>query len=223
LLYANNTLGTDSIYAMQATPNGQLNLIENQITNPLFAVGLTTTNDGNFLYGAGGISGGGNAVFGYSISATGSLDALSPFTFASPGSSPKVLAFTDDDRVMVAGHGTDATFWSFLRDTTTGNLTATSHMFDVGLQGTLGDLQIMGDLLFVTDESTALDGITGIYSFRINPDGSFTQLGPIQDTLGARPEYIATWVGVPEPTCGIWLAIVLLSCARKNRGRRPEA
>ncbi len=217
LLYANNTLGGSSIFALEVTPNGQLSLIENQSTSPFFGVGITATHDGNFLYGAGGISGSGDVIFGYSISATGALDPLSPFTFSSPGSSPKVLAFTGDDRIMVAGHGTDATFWSFLRDPSTGQLTATSHMFDVGLQGTLGDLQIMGDLLFVTDESTSLDGMAGVYSFRIGPDGSFTQLGDIQETLGTRPEYIATWVGVPEPTFGIWILVGLLGWRRRAR------
>ena len=208
LLYANNTLGTSSVYAFSATAGGELSLIENQLTSPLFAVDMTATNDGLYLYGAGGISGSGNEILGYSISPTGDLNPLTPFTTASPGSSPKVLAFTADDRVMVAGHGTDATFWSFLRDTSTGALTATSNMFDIGLQGTLGDLKIMGDLLFVTDESTAVDGIAGIYSFRVNADGSFTQLGPIQDTLGTPPEYIATWVGVPEPASGLSVALL---------------
>lgn len=219
LLYANNTLGTSSIYAFSATSAGQLSLIENQITSPLFAVDIAATNDGLFLYGAGGISGGGNQILGYSISPAGDLNPLAPFTYASPGSSPKVLAFTADDRVMVAGHGTDATFWSFLRDPNTGVLTATSNMFDIGLQGTLGDLKIMGDLLFVTDESASLDGITGIYSFRVNADGSFTQLGPIQDTLGTRPEYIATWAGVPEPLSGLWACLLGLASGFAVRGR----
>ena len=195
LLYANNTFGTDSIYAFTADASGQLNLIENEVTEPLFAVAIEATHDGNFLYGAGGISGGGNAVLGYSIDAAGALDVLPGSPFASPGASPKVIAFTGDDEVMVVGHGTDATMWSFLRDTTTGLVTPTSHVFDVGSQGTLADLRIMDDLLFVTDSSTAGDGATGIYSFRIGPDGSFTQLGPILDTQGARPEYIATWQG----------------------------
>ncbi len=223
LLYANNTLGTSSIYAFEATAGGQLSLLENQISSPLFAVGITATNDGNFLYGAGGISGNGNEILGYAISPTGSLDPLTPFTYASPGSSPKVLAFTADDRVMVAGHGTDATFWSFLRDPVSGALTATSNMFDIGLQGTLGDLKILGDLLFVTDESTALDGIAGIYAFRIHPDGSFSQLGPIQDTLGTRPEYIATWVGVPEPAWGLSVLPLALMALRRRREREARS
>jgi hypothetical protein len=196
LLYANNTLGGNSIFAFEVQANGELDLIENESIGSLFAVAITATHDGNFLYGAGGISGDGNRVLGYSIEPQGALTPLPNPTFTSPGESPKVVAMTDDDQVMVVGHGTDATFWSFLRNTTTGDLMATSNSFDVGLQGTLGDLQIMGDLLFVTDSSLATDGITGIYSFRVNGDGSFTQLGPIQETLGGRPEYIATWPGL---------------------------
>lgn len=195
LLYANNTNGGNSVFAFGVQASGELDLIENEATGSLIAVSMTATHDGNFLYGAGGISGDGNRILGWSIDGQGALSPLPGSTFTSPGESPKVIALTDDGQRMVVGHGTDATFWSFLRETSTGNLQATSNFFDVGLQGTLADLQIMGDLLFVTDSSTAIDGITGIYSFRFQADGSFQQLGPIQETLGGRPEYIATWPG----------------------------
>ena len=209
VLFANNTLGTSSIFAINATATGELTLTENQLTSPLFAVDVAATHDGNFLYGASGISGGGNAILGYAITAKGGLDPLPISPYLSPGASPKVIDFTADDLIAVVGHGTDATFRTFTRDPVSGDLTSTGNSFDIGLQGTLGDLQVMGDLLFVTDESTAVDGIAGIYSFRLHSDGSFTQLGPIQDTLGTRPEYIATWQGVPEP--GVFGSLVLLA------------
>ena len=112
-----------------------------------------------------------------------------------------MLAITQDDSVLVAGHGRDGSAWSFLRDTVTGQLTSTNQSFDVGGQGDLGDIQIMGDLMFVTDTSTAFDGVSGLYSVRINADGSFTRLGPLVSTLGARPEYIATWPGLITLAC----------------------
>lgn len=195
-LFANDTFGNDSITSLSVDAAGNMSLVETQLTGSLFAVNMGLARDASFLYGAGGISGGGNAILGYSVDAAGMLDPLPGSPFASPGASPKVIAITGDDEILVAGHGTDATFWSFMRDKTSGALTATTNSFDVGGQGTLADLQIMDDLLFVTDSSTAIDGAAGIYSFRVNADGSFTQLGPIVDTQGVRPEYIATWRGL---------------------------
>ena len=47
------------------------------------------------------------------------------------------------------------------------------------------------DYLLVTDESTAVDGIAGLYSFKVNPDGTFTQVADIYETNGIRPEQIS--------------------------------
>lgn len=217
LMFANNTSGGNSIRSFTVDGAGQMNLVENELTGSNFAVDVAASRDGNFLYGAGGISGDGNRILGFAVDGAGAMTPLPAISFTSPGESPKVIAITGDDRILVAGHGTDATFWSFIRDPLTGNLTATSSFFDIGLQGTLGDIQIMGNLLFVTDSSTATDGISGLYSFRVNADGSFTQLGPILDTLGTRPEYIATWAGVPEPSAVALAGLALAGAARRNR------
>jgi len=75
----------------------------------------------------------------------------------------------------------------------TGQLTYTGFMFDVGLQGTLGDIQSLDELFFVTDNSRALDDTWGVYSFTLNPDGSFTQNGPITLTEGIAPNSMAVW------------------------------
>jgi 6-phosphogluconolactonase (cycloisomerase 2 family) len=197
-LFTNDSFGSLSSLTVDAA--GQMTLIETEPIS-LFAVHVDLTNDGKFLYASSGISGGGNAIQAYSVDAGGMLDILPNSPFTSPGESPKVTAVTGDDRVLVAGHGSDASIWSFTRDLATGALTSTGHLFDVGSQGSLGDLTIMGDLMFVTDESTFGDGIAGVYSFRINADGSFTQLGPVVDTQGTRPEYIAAWSGLNSLVC----------------------
>ncbi len=103
------------------------------------------------------------------------------------------MAFSTDAAYLLVGHGTDATVRSAAINAATGNLTYTGHFFDVGLQGTLGDVQTLDDLFFVTDNSTAIDGIMGVYSFRLNANGSFTQNGPIVDTGGIAPRSIAVW------------------------------
>lgn len=193
LLYANNTLGTNSIFAFASDANGVLSPLETEVVEPLFAVAVAASPDANFLYGAGGISGTGNEILAFRIQPDGTLTSL-PGT-QSPGQSPKVVDMTDDGMVLVAGHGTDSTVQSFLRDVETGQLIPTGFSYDVGSQGNLGDLVVMGDQMLVTDESTSDDGLRGLLSFRVHADGSFTQLGPIVDTQGGRPEYISVWPG----------------------------
>ncbi|MEM8680841.1 MAG: beta-propeller fold lactonase family protein [Planctomycetota bacterium] len=193
-LFTNDSF-SGTITSMAVDASGQVTLVDTVSQGSLFATDVNLTNDGQFLYGSGGISGGGNALVAYAVAADGSLSVVAGSPFTSPGESPKVTDVTGDDAILVAGHGTDATIHSFLRDTMTGALTATNFSFDVGSQGTLGDLTVMDDLMFVTDESTVGDGVAGVYSFRIHPDGSFSQLGPIVDTQGTRPEYIAAWGG----------------------------
>jgi 6-phosphogluconolactonase (cycloisomerase 2 family) len=194
LLFANNSLGTDSIYSFSFDAAGMLTQNDNQVTNPIYPLGIAASPDGNFVYSAGGISGTGHEILSFAVDANG---ALSPIAGAqSPGQSPKVIDMTDDGTILVAGHGTDSTVRSFLRDPLTGLIVPTGFSFDVGAQGNLGDLQVVGDMMFVTDESTSDDGVRGLYSFRINADGSFSQLGPIVDTQGSRPEYIAAWPGL---------------------------
>jgi 6-phosphogluconolactonase (cycloisomerase 2 family) len=197
-LYANNTGSGAGINVFNVGAGGQLTFIEREPVS--FAVDMAATHNGNFLYGAGGISGDGNRIYAYTVAPDGSLAPHPAFSFTSPGESPKDIAFSGDDRILIAGHGTDATVQTFLIDPVTGSLTHSGFFFDVGSQGNLGDIRTLGNLLFVTHESTDTAGPPGIFSFTINPDGSLTQNGPILDTLGARPEYIATWQGIPEPS-----------------------
>lgn len=209
LLYANNTSGGNSIFAFSVAGNGALTNVDTEPTGSLFAVNIAVSHDGKNLYGAGGISGDGHRVLGFSIDAAGALTPTAAGSYFSPGVSPKVIALTDNDSVLIAGHGTDATVRTFLRDSITGDLTAAPFLFDVGDQGNLGDLQTMGNLLFVTHSASDGTSGPGLYSFTVNPDGSLTQNGAILDTLGARPEYIATWIGVPEPgSVGIVLSVM---------------
>ena len=198
-LLANDSFG--AVFSMDVDAGGQITLVDSVSTGSLFALDVHLTNDASFVYSSGGISGGGNAILAHRLDAGGMLTPVVGSPFTSPGESPKVTDVTGDDQILVAGHGTDATIWSFARDLATGALTSTGNVFDVGDQGTLGDLAIMDDLMFVTDESTINDGVAGVYSFRINADGSFTQLGPLVDTQGTRPEYIATWPGLTIIEC----------------------
>ena len=137
-------------------------------------------------------------MLGYSIGENGNLTALKNSPFVSPGESPADLAVSENDDILFVGHGTDATVRSFSIDST-GALTSTGNSYDVGLQGTIGDVAVMDDLLLVTDDSSALDDTTGLSVFQIYPDGSFDQIGDVLDPEGGRPQKIVVWT--PEASC----------------------
>lgn len=101
---------------------------------------------------------------------------------------------------MIVGHGTDATARTMSMNQATGELTATGVSFDVGLQGTLGDVRVVNGVVFVTDNSTAIDGLTGVYSFTLGAGGTLNQNGPIVLTQGIAPRSMAHWIP-PAPKC----------------------
>ncbi|MDX2199064.1 MAG: hypothetical protein SF069_08840 [Phycisphaerae bacterium] len=152
-----------------------------------------------YVYAACGISGSGSDVLAFGQALDGSLSLLSGAPFSSGGSSPSNCFVSGDVgtssevRYLIVGHGTDATARTMSINNGTGALAATGFLFDVGLQGTLGDVSALDDLVFVTDNSSATDGLTGIYVFRIGTNGSLTQLGPIVSTGGIAPRSIAVW------------------------------
>lgn len=219
-LYANDTTN-DNITAFRVNADGSLTGIEVQSTAPYFPVNIAAAPGGQFLYAAGGISGDGNRVMGFRINADGSLEPTTPPDFTSPGESPKNFAFSEDGLYAFVGHGTDATIQSFRVDTATGALTSTGFAYDVGLQGTLGETAVLGDFLFATDNSSAIDGRTGVLSFRIGSDGSLTEIG-LFPSEGGRPDYLAVWPGIPEPGSAALLAVAVAMQAAFGGRRRPR-
>lgn len=164
---------------------------------PVFGTALEVTPDGRFLYAAGGISAGGHAFAGYAVDPDdGTLSALPGSPFTSPGSSPKGFAVNDAGSILYVSHGSDATIRTFFLDGN-GIPTDTGQMFDIGLQGTLREMDTLGDFLFTLDDSTAIDGIAGAYSFHTAADGSLTPLpGSPVDTQGISPNGVVAWDAV---------------------------
>ncbi len=183
---------SNTIRWFQYDEDGYLTLLGTRPTGSVYPLSLTTTNQGRFLYAAGGISVDGHKVIGCVMDGDGNLTLHEASPFDSPGQSPAHVAVSSDDKFLFVGHGTDATLRSF-HIGADGAITPTGFVFDVGFQGTLGDTEIMGDYLFVTDESTVLDGITGIYSFYIKPSGILVPVDDIYITGGVRPEAIVLW------------------------------
>jgi 6-phosphogluconolactonase (cycloisomerase 2 family) len=189
-LYVNDSGSARLIRAFRIEPDYRLTLIDTEYTGSYYGLELTLTHDGNKLYAAGGIT---QVVLGYFVAPDGTLTPMSGSPFPAFGNSPSNVFASTDDRYLLVGHGTDATLRSATIDFETGGLTYTGYMFDVGLQGTLGDVATLDDLVFVTDNSTADDNKMGIYSFTLNPNGSFTHNGPIVSTEGIAPRSIAVW------------------------------
>ncbi|HLP84988.1 MAG TPA: beta-propeller fold lactonase family protein [Phycisphaerales bacterium] len=188
--------GGSSISSFAIATDGTLTAASN---TPMgnYPLGPGVTPDGRFLYAAGGISG--NVTTGFAIDANGTLNFLTGSPFPTPDSSPKQCVASPDGRFVFVGHGSASTVRSFALDEESGALTALSFVFDVGIQGALGDIATMRipgrDLLLFTDRdfSTVNPNPRGILSYTINPDGSFTQNGTIVDTQGVSPNDIATW------------------------------
>jgi len=195
-LYAGDS-NANRIYPFQIAPDGTLTPLASTATGNTYPLGVGVSPDGLKLYAGGGISSGGHAVLGYHILPAGTLQAMTGTPFNSPGESPKDTAFSSDASMLFVSHGTDATVRSFLIDAETGAPTATGFFFDVGMQGSLGDHAVLHDWLLVTDNTTALDGVRGLYSFDILPNGGLAINGAIVDTQGINPREIAVW----RPPC----------------------
>jgi len=180
-------------------PSGAMTLVGDAASNSVYPLGIGLSPDGRWLYGGGGISSGSHAIVGFSID-LGVPSVLAGSPFYSPGTSPKQVVVADDGEFAFAAHGTDATIRAFALDGTNGALTPTGFSYDVGVQGSLGELATRGSLLLATDRDTIGDGVRGVRSFRIAADGSLVENGPITDTLGISPNGVAIWI-LPPPGC----------------------
>jgi 6-phosphogluconolactonase (cycloisomerase 2 family) len=192
-LYAGDSFSY-RIYPFQIHADGTLTPLTSISTGSTYPLAVRVSPDGTKLYANGGISSGRHAVLGYHIASDGTLSAMAGSPFYSPGDSPKDCTFSTDSAILFVGHGSDATARSFLIDGESGQLTTTGYFFDVGIQGSLGDLAVLDDYLLITDN---WDGPRGLYSFDILPNGSFTMNGPLVDTQGIGPREIAVW----SPPC----------------------
>jgi 6-phosphogluconolactonase (cycloisomerase 2 family) len=191
-VYINDSGSTRAIRSYRVESNDTLTLIDTDSTGSYYALELTVTHDGTKLYAAGGIT---YVVLGYTINADGTLTPLAGSPFPSPaGGSPSNVFPSGDDAFLLVGTGTSAEVHTAAIDEASGAIAYTGYFFDVGMQGTLGDVSAVDDLVFITDNSTLLrSGLMGLYSFSIKADGSLQQNGSIASTQGIAPRGIAVW------------------------------
>lgn len=197
-LHANDSTA-NQIYSFHVDMNGQLTLIDITSTAGVFPLGIELSPTGSFIYGGGGISAGGDKIVGCSVDQDDMLTLLPNSPYVSPGDSPKGFSFSQDGSLLFVQHGSDATIRVMAVDEETGDLANTGFGFDVGFQGTLGGTDVLGDWLFVTDESTIIDDVRGLYSFTYADNGQLTPNAPIADTQGVTPESVVAWAPASCP------------------------
>lgn len=190
VLYANDSFG-NAVRAYTVNPDRTVSLLDTTFAG-LYTIDIKLSPDGTRMYAGCGISGSGRNILGFDVNPDGSTD-VDPSPYTSPGQSPAYMCITGSGDYLIAGHGTDATVRTFTIDPNDGSLAATGYSFDVGLQGTIGDVVETDGFVFITDESTATDDVYGLYSFILNPDGTLTQNGDIIETPGTRPETMVIW------------------------------
>ncbi|MBI5864583.1 MAG: beta-propeller fold lactonase family protein [Planctomycetes bacterium] len=181
------------IRVFEASADGFLSEIQTEFTGTTYPLGVAISPDGSRLYAGGGISSGRHAILGYDVGPDGRITPMPGAPFTSSGDSPFNIDYSEYGSIVFVGHGADATVRSFLADPATGSLSETGYVFDVGLQGSFGDSATLGDFLLVTDDTSAIDGITGLYSFQILSSGEFTSTGPVVGTSATAPTGIAVW------------------------------
>ena len=192
-LYANNSSG-NTITQFQINSDSTLSAVETVSTGAVYPLGMGMAPNGQWLFFGGGISSGGKAVMAYRVHETdGTLSLVPGAPFTSPGSSPKQVVVSSDSRFAIVGHGTDATVRSFVIDQQSGALTPTGSMMDAGLQGALGEIAVLDNLVLAADRNSTSDGVQGLHSLTLQSVGTMTPNGPPVPTQGIWANDIAVW------------------------------
>jgi hypothetical protein len=150
---------------------------------------------GDMLFAGGGISAGGRAMLAFLVSEEeGGLLPTPGSPFQSPGNSPNSSAVSGDGRILAMAHGSGGIVRTFLI-APDGSLTFTDRSFVVQpTTGAIGEIAVLGDVVYVTDDTSASDGVQGIHALRLGADGSLTSLAPLLYTGSPRAEGgIAVW------------------------------
>ncbi|MBK8269432.1 MAG: hypothetical protein IPK83_14450 [Planctomycetes bacterium] len=204
-LYASDSplCGSFKIRAFQVEADGTLTFISDTFTST-YPLDMAASNNGRWLYSVAGIgnfcAGDNHVVHGFQVdSEVGTLSPIDGTPFFSPGQSPAHVAVTGDDGILLVGHGGDGSIHSFTISPEDGYLTLSGYSIDVGNQGDIGGAIATGDdFLFVTRRYSSTGSPSGMLVFRMNPDGSFFQIGGTIDTHGTASDAIKAWA--PPPT-----------------------
>jgi len=172
-------------------------------TGTTYVLGQDVSPDGRFLFVAGGASTP-YRMGGLAIGPGGALTPLEASPFPSTGTSPKECVFSPSGEFLYVGHGSDSTI-RVHAVSPDGALSAEQLVYDVGIQGSLGDIASLRlasglDLLIFTDKETYDSSPRGIFSGVIQPSGLVQLVTTRLDTGAISPNDMAVWAGA-GPAC----------------------
>jgi 6-phosphogluconolactonase (cycloisomerase 2 family) len=199
-LFGQDSFGA-TVHAWFVEPNGTLASLGTASSGGIYPLGLGLSPDGRFLYAGGGISGGGDAIVGFEID-LGMPMLLPDSPYTSPGESPKQVVVSPEGVFAFAAHGTDATIRSFDLDPENGVPADNGGSYDIGSQGSLGEIAVLGEHLYASDRDTIGDGVRGVRVLRITSVGGLVPVGDIVSTEGITPNGLATWTPETEGCAG---------------------
>lgn len=153
---------------------------------------------GNTLYVSTGLL---NTIARFDINqASGLLTASGSYLSGNVGNNSAVeMAMHPAGTYLYVCHVVSDTL-SVLRINADRSLSTMNLTYSLGSD--IRDVITDGKFVFVTDESNA-GGAAGINVFKINANGSLTQVGTSVATGGSRPQFMAIWpqVAPPPPPC----------------------
>ena len=189
-------------------------------TGSSFAVDLAATDDGRFLYGAGGISGpNDDEIYAFSVDPSdGSITAIQ--TLFTGRRAPAELALSPDGSTLYASfngttNGTGVVV-GYAVDPMTGELTETGNVAVLGDRGDANAIDALPGFVFNLDGFGA-DSTRGVEVIEVADDGMIRPLATFALSDGSTPDALAVWRGIPEPTAALSLAVAGGLALRRRR------
>ena len=189
-------------------------------TGSSFATDLAATDDGRFLYGAGGISGpNDDEIYAFEIDPSdGSITAVQ--TLFTGRRAPAELALSPDGGTLYASfnglsNGTGVVV-GYAIDPSTGTLSDTGNVAVLGDRGDANAIDALPGFVFNLD-GTGADSTRGVEVIEVATDGRLRPLATFGLSDGSTPDALAVWRGIPEPTAALSLAVAGGLVLRRRR------
>ncbi|MCW5945515.1 MAG: beta-propeller fold lactonase family protein [Fimbriimonadales bacterium] len=185
-VYCSGSSAGGNVYKYSIDANGMLTPIG--VPTPVTEgspQGMAVHPNGRILYVSTAL---GNVVRWFRIESNGELTALGSQNAG--GNSCTELAIHPAGNYLYVCNVVSDTL-TVLNVHPDGSLSATGQSYAIG--NDIRSVETDGRFVYVTDESSIGGSPVGVVVFRINNDGTLTQLGPATPTGGTRPQQMAVW------------------------------
>lgn len=192
--YTIGSSSPDDVVHFSLLPTGHLTYIASTDISGGGGFGAAFHPSGDTLYVSTGLQ---NLILQYSVdNDTGAISQVAAHSSGgAPNNSAVEIAMHPMGTYLYVCHVVSDTL-SVLRVNPDRSLSTMGLTYTVGSD--IRDCISDGEFVYVTDESTLSPGV-GVIVYRINGDGSLTQLGPPTPTGGTRPQFMALWAPPPPP------------------------